>query len=128
MKKVTVFIGSAHKGNTYNAVMTFLNNLETHGSIEYEIVTLNDYKLGVCRGCRLCFEKGEERCPLKDDRDVLFEKIMASDGIVFATPNYMFQMTGIMKTFLDRFGFMAHRPRFFREDFHQHCDPGIHWR
>ncbi len=112
MKKVTAFVGSAHKKNTHKAVVQFLNNLKELGDIEYEIVTLSDYNLGVCKGCRLCFEKGEEFCPLKDDRDILFEKIEASDGIIFATPNYCFQMSGIMKVFLDRFGFTIHRPRY----------------
>jgi len=117
MKKVTAFVGSAHKRNTHKAVVQFLNNLQALGEVECEIVTLTDYKLGICRGCRLCFKKGEEFCPLKDDRDVLFDKIKASDGVVFATPNYCFQMTGIMKVFLDRFGFAFHRPRYFGKAF-----------
>jgi len=117
MKRVTAFVGSAHKKNTYNAVVQFLNNLQTLGEVEYEIVTLSDYKLNVCRGCRVCFNKGEEYCPLKDDRDVLFEKIENSDGVIFATPNYSFQMSGIMKVFLDRFGFALHRPRYFGKAF-----------
>jgi multimeric flavodoxin WrbA len=113
MKKVTAFVGSAQKKNTYQAVVRFLNNLQALGDVEYEIVNLNRYNLGICRGCRLCFEKGEEFCPLKDDRDVLMDKIMASDGVVFATPNYSFQLSGLMKIFLDRFGFIFHRPRYF---------------
>lgn len=117
MKRVTAFVASAHKRNTYKAVAQFLNNLQAHGEVDYEIVTLSDYKLGTCRGCRLCFEKGEEFCPLKDDRDVLFDMIKASDGVVFATPNYCFQMSGIMKVFLDRFGFAFHRPRYFGKAF-----------
>jgi multimeric flavodoxin WrbA len=117
MKKVIAFVGSAHRRNTYHAVLQFLKNLQALGDVEYEIVTLTDYKLGICRGCRLCFEKGEEFCPLKDDRDVLFDKIKASDGVVFATPNYCFQMSGIMKVFLDRFGFSIHRPRYFGKAF-----------
>ena len=78
MKRVTAFVGSAHKKNTHKAAVQFLNNLQALGDVEYEIVTLSDYRLGICRGCRLCFEKGEEFCPLKDDRDVLMDKIMAS--------------------------------------------------
>ncbi len=117
MKKVTAFVGSAHKKNTHNAVVQFLNNLKALGDVETEIVTLNDYRLEICRGCRLCFEKGEKFCPLKDDRDILFDKINASDGVVFATPNYCFQMSGIMKVFLDRFGFAIHRPRYFGKVF-----------
>ncbi len=117
MKKVTVFVGSAHKKNTYKAAVQFLNHLQSFGDVEYEIVTLSDYKLGICRGCRLCFNKGEEFCPLKDDRDVLFAKIQESDGVIFATPNYSFQMSGLMKVFLDRFGFAMHRPRYMGKVF-----------
>jgi len=65
----------------------------------------------------VCFEKGEEHCPLKDDRDVLIEKMMASDGAVFASPNYSFQVSAIMKTFLDRLGFACHRPSLFGKTF-----------
>jgi multimeric flavodoxin WrbA len=117
MKRVTAFIGSAHKHNTHKAVVQFINNLQAFGDVEYEIVTLSDYKLGFCRGCRVCFEKGEKFCPVKDDRDVLFDKIMASDGVIFATPNYSFDMSGIMKVFLDRFGFAIHRPCYFGKVF-----------
>ena len=117
MKKITAFVGSAHKKNTHDAVLQFINNLQTLGDVEYEIVTLSNYNLRPCRGCRLCFEKGEEFCPLKDDRDVLLEKIDASDGVIFASPNYSWQMSGIMKTFLDRLGFICHRPRYFGKAF-----------
>jgi hypothetical protein len=61
--------------------------------------------------------KGEEFCPLKDDRDVLIEKMMSSDGVVFACPNFSFQVSAMMKIFLDRLGFVFHRPRFFGKAF-----------
>lgn len=115
--KVTAFVGSAHKQNTHKAVVQFLEKLQALGDVEYDIVTLSDYKLGTCRGCRVCFDKGEQYCPLKDDRDVLFQKIEASDGVVFASPNYVFHMSGMMKTFLDRFGAAMHRPRYFGKAF-----------
>jgi multimeric flavodoxin WrbA len=117
MKTVTAFVGSARKRHTHHAVVQFLGNLESMGDIECEIVRLSDYRLQACRGCKVCFEKGEERCPLKDDRDVLIEKLMASDGVVFASPNYSFHVSAIMKTFLDRLGFAFHRPRFFGKTF-----------
>ena len=125
MKRVTAFVGSAHKKNTHNAVVQFLKDLETLGEVEYEIVTLNNYKLGICRGCRVCFKKGEEFCPLRDDRDVLLEKIDMSDGVIFASPNYSWHMSGIMKVFLDRFGFAIHRPRYFGKTFTSIVTQGI---
>ena len=48
---------------------------------------------------------------------MLFDKINTSDGIVFATPNYTWDLSGIMKVFLDRFGFAVHRPRYFGKAF-----------
>jgi multimeric flavodoxin WrbA len=117
LKKVTAFVGTASKKHTLYAVRQFLSGLESRGGIESEIVGLNDYRLGNCRGCKICFMKGEEFCALKDDRDLLIEKMMQSDGVVFATPNYSFQVSGTMKTFLDRLGFVFHRPRFFGKTF-----------
>lgn len=126
-KKVTVFVGTARKKSTYNAVRQFLENLKSLGDIESEIVVLNDHRLGICRGCKLCFAKGEEFCPLKDDdRDALIEKMMASDGVVFASPNYSFQVSATMKMFLDRLGFVFHRPRFFGKTFTSIIAQGIY--
>lgn len=126
MKKVTAFVGSARKKLTYNAVRQFLVHLQALGDVEYEIVTLSDYRLETCRGCKLCFEKGEESCPLKDERDSLIEKMLASDGAVFASPNYSFQVSGSMKVFLDRLGFAFHRPCFFGKTFTSIVAQGIY--
>lgn len=63
MKRVTAFVGSARKKHTYEAARRFLNNLQSLGDVETEIVALSDYRLGTCRGCKVCFLKGEEFCP-----------------------------------------------------------------
>lgn len=126
MKKVTAVVGSARKGHTYDAVAQFLRNLQSLGEVEVEIVRLSDYRIEICKGCQVCFAKGEERCPLKDDRDVLIEKMMASDGVVFASPNYSFQVSALMKVFLDRLGFAFHRPRFFGKTFTSIVAQGIY--
>ena len=117
MKKVTAFVGSARKKNTNGAVVQFMSNLQALGEVEIEIVVLSKYNIGICRGCQLCVKKGEAFCPLKDDRDVLFDKIATSDGVIFATPNYCWNLSGMMKVFLDRFGFAIHRPRYFGKAF-----------
>jgi len=117
MKKVTAFVGTASRKATYHAVRQFLDDLQAHGDVDVEIVRLSDYRLEVCRGCKQCFIKGEEHCPLEDDRDVLLKKMMASDGVVFATPNYSFQVSAQLKLLLDRLGFVFHRPRYFGKTF-----------
>ncbi len=69
MKKVVAFVGSARKRHTQYAVERFFDELRALGSVECEIVRLGEHYLGVCRGCSLCLDKGEQLCPLKDDRE-----------------------------------------------------------
>jgi multimeric flavodoxin WrbA len=111
--KVTAFVGSARKKHTYKATEQLMYNLQSFGDVECEIVSLSDFHIEACKGCMLCLNKGEELCPFKDDRDVLIDKMNNSDGIIFASPNYSFNVSGLMKVFLDRLGFIFHRPRFF---------------
>ncbi|HYE11555.1 MAG TPA: NAD(P)H-dependent oxidoreductase [Patescibacteria group bacterium] len=126
MKKVTAFIGSPQKRAAYRAVQEFEENLKLYGEIDFEYVFLKDYHLEYCNGCCLCFNKGEEHCPLKDDRDVLFEMMYNSDGVIFATPSYSFQVTAPMKNLLDRMAFYHHRPRFFDKTFTAIVNYGIY--
>lgn len=117
MKKVTAFIGSDRKKATYQAVQEFEKTLRQCGEIEFEFVFLKDYNLEFCRGCLTCLNYGEELCPLHDDRDLLLEKMSRSDGVVFASPTYAFQVSARMKNLLDRLAFVYHRPRFFGKTF-----------
>ena len=125
MKKITIFIGSRQKRATLRAAQEFEEKLKVYGAIEVEYVFLKDYRLDYCTGCNLCFTKGEDHCPLKDDRDLLLEKIYGSDGVIFATPNYAFHVTATMKNFLDRQAFILHRPRFFDKTFTAIVTQGI---
>jgi multimeric flavodoxin WrbA len=126
VKKVTAFVGSARKKHTYAAVEKLLADLQSLGAFEVEIVRLSDYRLETCRGCKLCMDKGEEHCPLEDDLGVLIQRIEASDGVVLASPNYSFQVSALMKTFLDRLGFGFHRPRFFGKTYTSIVAQGIY--
>jgi multimeric flavodoxin WrbA len=113
MKSITAFVGSARKhGVTYRATRQFLDDLQSLGDVRSEVVFLSEYDVRTCRGCKACFIRGEEFCPLHDDRDLLIDKLASSDGVVFASPVYSFQVSALMKAFLDRLGFALHRPRF----------------
>ena len=110
-------IGSARKKYTYNTCQMLLEKLESFKNIETEIICLNNYNLQVCKGCKACLDRGEEYCPLKDDRDILIKKMKESAGVIFATPNYSFNVSALMKLFLDRLAYFGHRPAFFGKTF-----------
>ena len=127
MKTVIAIIGSQRrKGFTYLATRRFLDNLNSTGDVQSEMLYLSDFTIQSCNGCKACFLQGEEFCPLKDDRDVLIRKMLDSDGVVFATPNYSFQVSGRMKSFLDRLGFVFHRPCFHGKAFTGIVTQGIY--
>jgi len=67
----------------------------------------------LCRGCYGCVLKGEDKCPIKDDRDMIINEIKDADGVIFSSPVYSHMVSALMKNFFDRFGYMAHRPQFF---------------
>ena len=61
----------------------------------------------------MCIKRGPEFCPLKDDdRDVILNEMLSADGVVFESPVYVNTITSIMKSFIERLGYLSHRPRF----------------
>jgi len=63
----------------------------------------------------VCVKKGEDKCPIKDDRDLIIQEMMEADGFIMASPVYSHMVSAPMKNFFDRFGFYAHRPHFFEK-------------
>lgn len=101
--KITIFNGShrGKKGNTHIMVKEFSKGAEQAGA-EVENVFLVKKKIHPCRGCLTCWVKTPGKCVIKDDMAELIQKFNESDIVVFATPVYFDNVTGIMKDFMDR--------------------------
>lgn len=67
---------------------------------EVELITLKDKNIQFCRGCLACQKLG--KCVIQDDMNTLIEKVQKADVLIFATPIYYYEMSGQLKTFLDR--------------------------
>ena len=67
---------------------------------EVEHISLKGKDLKFCIGCLAC-QKTQE-CVLKDDAVWIAEKVRNADTLVFTTPIYYYEMSGQMKTLLDR--------------------------
>lgn len=101
--KITAFNGSprGEKGNTHTMVAEFLNGAKESGA-EVENIFLAKKQIKPCLGCFACWIKTPGQCVIKDDMAELLPKIVLSDIVVFATPLYVDNVTGIMKNFMDR--------------------------
>lgn len=72
-----------------------------------EILHLCDFKIAFCRHCEACHKK-ILCCPVKDDVQKILKMMLEADGIVLASPNYINQVTGLMKTLFDRSSHFIH--------------------
>jgi multimeric flavodoxin WrbA len=57
-------------------------------------------KVQPCRGCAACHKTGE--CVIQDDFKQIKDSLLAADGVVLASPNYIFSVTAQMKAMMDR--------------------------
>jgi multimeric flavodoxin WrbA len=80
-----------------------------------ELVQLRDYMYSSCIGCEKC--RTDKKCTgLSDGMTLLYPKIEAAKGIILASPVHFYNVTALMKAFIDRlycyFDFdMENRPR-----------------
>lgn len=116
--KILACVGSLRTdGNTARAVGLLEERLRREAEaagepLEFETVNLGRLQIGTCRGCRLCFDRGEDHCPLGDDLLPLRARIRAADALIVATPVYVDDVSGGVKNWMDRLAFACHRPEF----------------
>ena len=71
-----------------------------HEGSEIELFSVSGKKIKPCDGCWPCMSKGS--CHIKDDMQILYDKLVEADGIIFGTPIYFYSMTAQTKTIIDR--------------------------
>jgi len=96
-------MGSPRKnGNTHSLLKPFVEELSANGA-EYELIWLHDKNIHPCVACRKCQKDWTIfGCWHNDDVQEIFDKILAADNIILATPIYSWYCTPPMKVLLDR--------------------------
>ena len=90
------------QGNTAALLEPFCQELK-HGGAETEVVRLYDRDIRPCRACRACQKDWTMfGCPQQDDVHSIFDRALAADLMVLATPIYAWYCTAPMKALLDR--------------------------
>ena len=80
---------------------------------EVEFITLKGKEIKFCKGCLACQKLGQ--CVINDDVNAITEKMKNADVIVWATPVYYYEMSGQMKTLIDRANSLFSADYKFRE-------------
>lgn len=99
------------KGVTFRYLNPFIQGMSGQaGSLDVIPLYNSKIKIEPCRGCEKCWTNGGE-CILKDDGNMLIQKILESRLTVFAFPLYIDSIPAKLKSLLDRF-FIQTKPEF----------------
>jgi len=100
-------INASHRGDKGHTrfLIDKLFQGATMAGAECKVVTLAKLEINRCLSCGQCHtEKHHLQCVYdsKDDVRAVFQKMAKADIIIYATPVYVFSMSGLLKTFIDR--------------------------
>lgn len=100
MKKVLIISTSIRmRSNSEILAHEFEKGAKEAGN-DVTFVSLKDKNISFCRGCLGC--QRIFRCVIEDDANAITDLMCQSDVIVWATPIYYYEMSGQMKTMIDR--------------------------
>lgn len=114
MSKKVLIISSSfrNKSNSDQLAHSFEKGaIESGNNVEY--ISLKGKKISFCMGCLACQKLG--KCVINDDANEITDKICNADVVVWATPIYYYEMSGQMKTMIDRANSLFERDFKFRE-------------
>jgi multimeric flavodoxin WrbA len=103
--KIMAFNGSPRKKwNTATLLEKALEGAVSQGA-ETELIHLYDLNYKGCISCFACKTKGGKsygRCAVKDDLALVFRGIEKADAIILGSPIYFGNISGEMKSFMER--------------------------
>ena len=99
--QIVCIVGSPHgpRGNTARLLREVLAGAAASGASS-EIIFLDGRSIRPCNGCDACHKIGH--CVQEDDFEAVRARIAAADGLILASPNYIFNVSAQLKAFLDR--------------------------
>lgn len=100
MKKIVILNGSPHPKGCTSALAGAVADAAMEKGAMLREYFLNDLHMRGCQGCLCCTET--ERCVQQDDMQPIYDDIAVCDGIVLASPVYMWSMSSQLQTAVDR--------------------------
>ncbi|MFX0029806.1 MAG: flavodoxin family protein [Candidatus Hermodarchaeota archaeon] len=108
MKVIAINGSPRPNGNTFQLIqMVFDAIKEENNTIETEIVQFAGKKINSCLSCYKCIKKKDNRCIQEDDLNEIYSRIIDADAIILGAPVYLGDVTGKMRCFIERAGFVA---------------------
>lgn len=100
MKKVLIISTSLRTNSNSDILARECEKGARDAGLDVDYVSLKGKDIKYCIGCLSC--QKTNKCVLKDDVADIMAKVKEAEVIVYATPIYYYEMSGQMKTLLDR--------------------------
>ena len=81
--------------------------------VEVEYIFVQKLQVPFCDGCLDCINVGESACPEYATIGPVAQKMDEADGLILGSPIHTFNITGLMKNFVEYFMYKRNRPSFF---------------
>lgn len=114
MSKKVVVLSTSLRTNSNSELLakSFVDGAKDSGN-EVKYISLKNKDIRFCIGCLACQKTGH--CVIKDDVADIMNNVLEAEVVVWATPIYYYEMSGQMKTLIDRLNPMYSKDYKFRD-------------
>lgn len=113
MKNIVVISTSIRTGSNSEMLADKFIEGATAAGHHVEKISLKGKNINFCKGCLACQKIG--KCVIDDDANAIMWQVLNADVVCWATPIYYYEMSGQMKTLIDRLNAMYSLDYKFRD-------------
>lgn len=96
--RIVAVCGSFREESNTNKL---IRSVAEASGIDCEFIELGGLNIQSCSGCAMCM-MNEGLCPIDDDMQAVYDKLLAADGFIIGGPTYFMDISGAVKDFIDR--------------------------
>jgi multimeric flavodoxin WrbA len=99
--RILAILGSARRhGNTETLIDEAIKGAGEANDVRF--YALAEMQIYGCQGCKGCRQTGADGCIFQDEMQTLYNEMKEADAMVLGSPVYYGEVTGQMKSFMDR--------------------------
>ena len=95
--RIIIINGSPRVSGITAITLHMLEKELVNNGMEVGFYNLRETEMSHCLGCCSCYKTGH--CCIRDDAEKISEEIAGADGVIFGSPTYASNVSGLMKDF-----------------------------
>lgn len=108
MMEAFCYVGSNSKNSSCEKISNAIKENLKKKDIQMKIFMGRDSNIQFCKGCSQCFKMGYCPADQEDDMKIIRNEMLVADIIIWISPVYGVNVSGIMKNYIDRITSFCH--------------------